>query len=174
MSDAEKKSELSTPEPANNADEKDSQAVSRRNFLKIAGTVVLVSSIGIAAACDTEAATTTLAPITETMAGMDDIYPDVPMDPLIAPPANVLQVFTLHEAKTVEALTARIMPGTPDDPGAREAGVVNFIDNMLAFNEGFDDPTYRQAPYAEVYEGDQPPANRHDAVAVSGGLRVER
>jgi hypothetical protein len=30
---------------------------------------------------------------------------------------------------------------------------------MLAFNEGFDEPTYRQAPFAEVYDGDQPPAS---------------
>ncbi len=159
MSDAEKKSELNASSRADNLDEKAAQAVTRRNFLKLAGTVVLVSSIGIAAGCDTDAATTTLAPVTETMEGMDNIYPDVPVDPMIAPPANVLQVFTLHEAKTVEALTARILPGTAADPGAREAGVVTFIDNMLAFNEGFDDPTYRQAPYAEVYEGDQPPSD---------------
>lgn len=32
----------------------------------------------------------------------------------------------------VEVIAARIRPGTPDDPGAREAGVVYYIDRELA------------------------------------------
>src|SRR4051794_12243762 len=39
--------------------------------------------------------------------------------------------FTEHEWATVEAATARIIP-TDHHPGAREAGVVRFIDRMLA------------------------------------------
>ncbi|MBX6343052.1 MAG: gluconate 2-dehydrogenase subunit 3 family protein, partial [Thermomicrobiaceae bacterium] len=43
-----------------------------------------------------------------------------------------LQFFSAEEAETVEALAARILPGSPDDPGAREAGVVTYIDRALA------------------------------------------
>ncbi len=46
--------------------------------------------------------------------------------------AGGLQFFSLVEAETIEALTARIIPGSPDDPGAREAGVLTYIDHALA------------------------------------------
>ncbi|MEA2401680.1 MAG: gluconate 2-dehydrogenase gamma chain [Thermoleophilaceae bacterium] len=36
------------------------------------------------------------------------------------------------EAATVEALACRIMPGDESDPGAREAGVLTYIDRGLA------------------------------------------
>ncbi|MCS5734720.1 gluconate 2-dehydrogenase subunit 3 family protein [Herbiconiux daphne] len=39
--------------------------------------------------------------------------------------------FSPHEWSTIEAATARIMP-TDHDPGAREAGVVRFIDRYLS------------------------------------------
>ncbi len=130
-------------------------SVSRRNFLKIAGAFIAASSIGIAAACNAETAGPEQS--SDLQGTLDNIYPEVPVDPMMQPVASVLKVFSVHEAKTIEALTARILPGTPDDPGAREAGVVTYIDNMLSFNEGFAEPTYRQAPFAEVYEGDTSP-----------------
>ena len=37
-----------------------------------------------------------------------------------------------HEARTVDALAARIIPGDETDPGAREAGAVVYIDRSLA------------------------------------------
>jgi gluconate 2-dehydrogenase gamma chain len=37
-----------------------------------------------------------------------------------------------HEADTVDAVAARIIPGSADDPGAREAGAVVYIDRALA------------------------------------------
>jgi gluconate 2-dehydrogenase gamma chain len=40
--------------------------------------------------------------------------------------------FFLDEADTVEALAARIFPGDDEDPGAREAGVVYYVDQALA------------------------------------------
>lgn len=84
-------------------------------------------------------------------------YPEVPFAPLVEPDPNILNFFSLHEARTVEALTARILPGTPDDPGAREAGVVVYIDHLLSQEHGWAQPIYRMPPYAEAYEGDQPP-----------------
>ncbi len=70
--------------------------------------------------------------------------------------------FTGHEAAVVEAATARIAPGPRDDPaesghpGAREAGVVYYIDGILsAFDSTLDGPT---AP--PIYAGG-PWSNRH-------------
>jgi gluconate 2-dehydrogenase gamma chain len=54
-----------------------------------------------------------------------------------APGARMLRFFTAHEASVVEDATARIAPGPRDDPaeaghpGAREAGVTDYIDMML-------------------------------------------
>ena len=39
--------------------------------------------------------------------------------------------FTPDQAKQVDAITARILPSDDGTPGAREAGVVSFVDQML-------------------------------------------
>jgi gluconate 2-dehydrogenase gamma chain len=41
------------------------------------------------------------------------------------------EVLSLHEWRTVEAISARIIP-TDEEPGAVEAGCVNFVDKALA------------------------------------------
>ena len=43
--------------------------------------------------------------------------------------------FSVSQWRTVEAITARIVPGSEGDPGAVEAGCVNFIDKALAHEE---------------------------------------
>ncbi|SDS17032.1 gluconate 2-dehydrogenase subunit 3 family protein [Microlunatus soli] len=43
-----------------------------------------------------------------------------------------LTYFSDDQACTVEALTGRLIPGSPDDPGAIEAGVVYYIDRTVA------------------------------------------
>lgn len=131
--------------------------VSRRNFLKgvgIAATAVAAAGCGNAQPIELFTPEATPTPTPLPVAAQ---YPGVPYTPVEPPTAGLLQVLTPHEARTVEAYTARLLPGTPDDPGAREAGVVYYIDNMLAFNEGFNEVTYRHPPYAQVYTGDQPP-----------------
>lgn len=133
------------------------QKVSRRGFLKGAGLVAAGATATAATGCNTrqvELRSPTPAP---TRIPLVEQYPAVPYTPVEPPARGLLQVFTPHEARTVEAVTARILPGTPDDPGAREAGVVYYIDNMLAFNEGFNEHTYRHPPYAQIYSGDSPP-----------------
>ena len=40
--------------------------------------------------------------------------------------------FNQHDAATVAAFAERIMPGAPGKPGARDAGVLNYIDLALA------------------------------------------
>jgi gluconate 2-dehydrogenase gamma chain len=52
-----------------------------------------------------------------------------------------LVFFNQAEARDVEALAARIVPGTPGDPGAREAGVLVYIDRAV---EG----AYRELQFA--------------------------
>ncbi len=57
--------------------------------------------------------------------------------------------FTPDEAVAVESITARFVPGSPDDPGAREACVTGFIDSKLAKYASFATPTYFKGPFAK-------------------------
>jgi gluconate 2-dehydrogenase gamma chain len=50
----------------------------------------------------------------------------------------------VHEAKTLDAIVARIIPGSPEDPGAREAGVLRYIDRALEGPYRDLRPLYRQ------------------------------
>src|SRR6202521_3405425 len=52
------------------------------------------------------------------------------------------EFFTPEEAAEIDAITARIIP-TDDTPGAREAGVVYFIDRGLTTFGADDQKTYR-------------------------------
>jgi gluconate 2-dehydrogenase gamma chain len=45
---------------------------------------------------------------------------------------EVLTCLNDHEARTIDAMAGRILPGDADDPGAREAGAVLYIDRALA------------------------------------------
>lgn len=126
--------------------------LTRRSFLQRSG--------GVAAVAVGSAAGTAVVPgIAESQDAEEpyeyefDGVPEAPSEP----PSRELQALTEQEAAMVEALTARILPGTPDDPGAREAGVVYFIDHLLATNQGIHEATYTSGPYARVYEGDSPP-----------------
>ena len=77
-------------------------------------------------------------------------------------PPRVLRFFTDHEAAVIEDATARIAPGPADDPaeaghpGAREAGVTDYIDLMLGMLGGLGDAG--AAPH--VFAGG-PWSNRH-------------
>jgi gluconate 2-dehydrogenase gamma chain len=68
------------------------------------------------------------------------------------------EFFTPEQAAEVEAITARIIP-TDDTPGAREAGVVYFIDRGLSTFAADDQKTYRaglpelQARVSEMFPG---------------------
>lgn len=45
---------------------------------------------------------------------------------------TALLFFSQEEAATIEAITARLIPGTSEDPGAKEACAMVFIDRALA------------------------------------------
>lgn len=131
-------------------------AMSRRSFIKAAGATV-AGLVGLSAAgCAPEQEVQTLVERTSVLPTSIQ-YPAVPDTPDEPLNTGVLRFFSPHEALTVEAFTARLIPGSPEDPGAREAGVVYYIDNVMAYEEGFAQPAYRQPPFAEAYEGDEPP-----------------
>src|SRR6266852_9490246 len=68
------------------------------------------------------------------------------------------QFFTPEQAVEIDAITARIIP-SDDTPGAREAGVVYFIDRGLATFASDDQRTYQaglpemQARVSEMFPG---------------------
>src|ERR1700736_1162975 len=58
-----------------------------------------------------------------------------------------LRFFTQAEALAVAALASRIFPSDDSGPGAREAGVVVYIDRQLAGPYGRDRHRYTQGPF---------------------------
>jgi gluconate 2-dehydrogenase gamma chain len=82
-------------------------------------------------------------------------FPPVP--PSQAPlNCHVFAFFSPEEARTVDAVAARLIPGDATDPGAREACVTAYIDQKLARFQTFATPTYFQPPFATPVAG--PPA----------------
>jgi gluconate 2-dehydrogenase gamma chain len=60
-----------------------------------------------------------------------------------------LRFFTEEEALIVAAAAARIFPSDDSGPGAKEAGVVIYIDRQLAGPYGHDRYRYTQGPFDE-------------------------
>jgi gluconate 2-dehydrogenase gamma chain len=119
--------------------------VSRRRFLKGSSAAVASASaatVGTVAVLDGRHATAQDAatPPAGAMPGMDTTD-------------RAIAFFNIHEAQTVDALVSRILPGTPDDPGAHEAGVVFYIDRVLGGPTlGYSLKTYTQGPFLVVSE----------------------
>ena len=141
--------------------------VNRRTFLKLAGFSALATGAtgALLQSCAPPNPVQNIAP-GATLVPTNDQYPEVPWAPTATPEANQLKFFTPDEAKEVDALVSRIMPGSPEDPGAHEAGVVIYIDRKLDThqNNGFVRPTYFRPPFAKPYTGDKPPAPDNDQV----------
>jgi gluconate 2-dehydrogenase gamma chain len=135
---------------------------SRRRFLKLTGAATVTTTVaGVLEGCASESSPPRgVIPSTgATLVPIEQQYPEVPYTPDSTPVPSELMFFTPEEFFIVEALTARVLPGTVQDPGAREAGVAVYIDRKLAFdqNNGFVEPTYFKPPFAKLYEGDTPP-----------------
>ncbi len=149
--------------------------VTRRFFLKLAGVVFVTTSVAtMVDGCSPQSATPPLPMSPQNLttgAGNVPItghYLEVPETPTQLPTTRALQFFTEDEAKLMDAIAGRILPGTPDDPGAREADVFLYVDNKLAYkgNNGFVEPTYINPPFAKPYEGNTPPASQPGAEKV--------
>jgi len=114
--------------------------LSRRRLVAGSGVALATTGIATIGAATTHALQST--PVASTEA-------DAPL----AEPALPTQFFNLHEAETVDALVSRILPGSADDPGAHEAGVVFAIDRALGgTNLGYTKKTYTQGPFPVVSE----------------------
>jgi gluconate 2-dehydrogenase gamma chain len=61
-----------------------------------------------------------------------------------------LRFFSAPEARVVEAAAARIFPADESGPGAREAGVIIYIDRQLAGPYGRDQYRYTKGPWIET------------------------
>jgi gluconate 2-dehydrogenase gamma chain len=113
---------------------------SRRAFLTGAGAAGAAAAAGLAATRDRS-----------TSAGLPsdtEAHEFAPLPPSRAPlVCSINEFFTQGEALAVTALSARIVPGNPDDPGAREACAAGYIDHKLASFESFATPTYHLGPF---------------------------
>jgi hypothetical protein len=136
--------------------------LSRREFLARSGGAVaaITGTATLATGCTVSLTEPSPPP---TALPLVEQYPAVPAAP--NEPPRAMTVLTEQEAATIEALMARILPGTPADPGARDAGVIYYLDHMLSIEGGFPEATYRTGPYARTYEGDEPPEDEETALA---------
>lgn len=118
------------------------KGVTRRLFLKRSTAAAAgAATLGTMTALDVQPTRAHDAtPVAEAMSGMAAVD-------------RAIAFFNVHEAATVDALASRIMPGTADDPGAHEAGVVFYIDRSLSgTNLGYTRKTYTQGPFPVVQE----------------------
>ena len=105
----------------------------RRIFLKrVAAVVGAVPLAGHAALASAQQASSAQAPDSHASSGQ----------PL---PTGWL-FFNSEEARTADAVLARLIPADDNGPGAREAGVVVFLDRQLAGAWGHGDHFYRKGP----------------------------
>lgn len=134
--------------------ETERHSITRRLFLKGSSAAAAATSLaGIAAATGQHVAAQTMG--ATPMAGMAAATPAAAG--AAAPETGALSFFNQHEAATVDALTARLLPGTADDPGAHEASVVDFIDQQLGGpNLGYMFKTYTDGPYSVVSQTPPP------------------
>ena len=85
-----------------------------------------------------------------------------------------LRFFTSAEARVVAAACERIFPSDANGPGAKEAGVVIYIDRQLAGPYGADKYRYTKGAFVESvpehgYQGrDNPRETYHDGIAKLG------
>jgi gluconate 2-dehydrogenase gamma chain len=70
-----------------------------------------------------------------------------------APVRVALRFFTADEALVVAAACERIFPSDENGPGAREAGVIVYIDRQLAGPYGRDELRYTKGPFIETDPG---------------------
>jgi gluconate 2-dehydrogenase gamma chain len=124
-------------------------ALSRRAFLKGSGAAAAAGSVASASLGVHSAFAQSATPA----AGATPAMPGMNMSGTAAGANAPVKFFTDAESKTVDAIVSRIMPGSADDPGAHEAGVVVYIDNKLhGTNLGYDLKTYQQGPFLVTSE----------------------
>jgi gluconate 2-dehydrogenase gamma chain len=99
--------------------------VTRRSF---------VAAVGVAAAAPTAALPSTAASPTATPAGAE-------------PAKTTYLFFNAAEAEFIEAACERLIPADESGPGARGAGVPNYLDKQLSGAWGTGERLYRSGPW---------------------------
>lgn len=136
---------------------KPQRKLTRRRLVQRAGIAAATVGMGGAlAACGEDEQTTS-----QVATNVDAT--NLPAPPPTQQPINcvVTSFFTHDEAETMDAIAARLIPGSAADPGAREACVPAYIDHKLASFESFSTPTYFRPPFAKPVKhatGPQPHA----------------
>lgn len=115
------------------ASPKKRQGFSRRDFLKAGAATAALATLAACKAAPTPTAT-------KAPTAIPTATPAPTPTPTPAPVFDALQFFDRYQAAVVHAAAGRIIPGTPQDPGAKEAGAVVFIDRALY---GYDIPLQR-------------------------------
>jgi gluconate 2-dehydrogenase gamma chain len=89
-----------------------------------------------------------------------------------------LRFFTAAEARVIAAACDRIFPSDSSGPGAREAGVVIYIDRQLAGPYGADKYRYTKGPFADSvpehgYQGKANPRETYREGVVALGANFD-
>jgi gluconate 2-dehydrogenase gamma chain len=160
--------ESTTDRPGRDARRDPGPVVTRRSVLKSLSVIGGAGLVGGAtlAGCTPDA--TGPAGAAGTAATDERVHqPERSPLPLDEAPES-LRFFTDQEARLLEAMLARLVPGDDQDPGAVQMGVATYIDGKLAEYVPYAEPTYTQGPFASTYEeapseveeGDVPVAER--------------
>ncbi|HVM19467.1 MAG TPA: gluconate 2-dehydrogenase subunit 3 family protein [Egibacteraceae bacterium] len=131
--------------------------LNRRRFLT--GSALVAGAGVIGTACDRDTETWPEEPVGAPQITPRDAAP-------VGPARDALQFFNPDQAAAVDAMIARLIPGDQGDPGAREAGVLFYIDHLLATHTGWAEKTYTMGPFAAPYEGEQEPPAEEGVVWV--------
>jgi len=117
--------------------------LTRRGFLKAgaaAATLVAIEATGCApVATPTRTPAATVSPPSASSAA-----PVASPSPTLKPVAEVYLFFNQVEAATLKAVFGRLLPGSPLDPGAVEAGAHIYIDHALAGPYSAQQTSYRR------------------------------
>lgn len=136
---------MGTPDGADG----DRSRLSRRSFLAVTGTLATAAAVPACTPARDRGAVPREGPSAVPQPGLNV--------PEAATGEGLGRFLDPQQIAVVTAMAARIVPGDADDPGAVEAGAVEYIDRMLATHEGYAERTYTLRPYAQTYDGDTPP-----------------
>lgn len=132
-----------------------SSPVTRRAFLGMGGALAAATALP---GCTSRGRDTPPAGGAHTAGASSDPPAGVPQPGLNVPEGSVVGRFlNPDQLILVEAMAARLIPGDEDAPGAVQAGVVTYIDRLLATHETYPQRTYVKGPFARGYEGDAEP-----------------
>lgn len=144
--------ETRTDVPEGEAGRQSGPALTRRSVLKslsVLGGAGLVGGATLAACTPDAAGPSTAGGAVGTEEGVHQPERS-PLPPDEVP--DSLRFFTDQEARLLEAMLARLVPGDDKDPGAVQMGVARYIDGKLAGSTPYAEPTYTNGPFAGGYE----------------------